>query len=307
MSHAPLAFLLLIPLGLAACCLWLLLKPGKYSLWERIQYAPVYLMARYLWRVEIYQQQTPSGIWSASSDLIADLPELHRSAEQEGLNTKAPRRGTPKHQGAVLVANHRSSVDPCFIQLAAGDRVHWMVAGEYFKVPVIGSLLKSFQCIPTNRGGIDTASTKRAIELAKAGRFVGMFPEGRINRTEQAWTPVRPGAALVALRAGVPLVPVWIHGARMGTSVISPLFMPSKVIVHLGRPDFWGLEQLNLQDGRSDRQIADEWICRTLRNSLEQACGRQETIQLAGAKWLNSQSTGSVSSIDPANNQTPNP
>lgn len=301
MAPSALTFLLLILAGLAALAIWLLLKPGKYTPWERLQYAPVYLMARYLWRVQILQYQPSTQTWEISSNLIADIPELIEHASQNGSDTTAPKRGCCKHQGAVLVANHRSSVDPCFIQLAAGDRVHWMVAGEYFKVPIVGSLLRSFQCIPTNRGGVDTASTKRAIELAKSGRFVGMFPEGRINRTEQAWMTVRPGAALVALRAGVPLVPVWIQGARMGTSVISPFFMPTRVKVYLGEPDSWGLEQLKLEDGRSDRQIADDWIRLALAKSLEKSSGRHEKIQLAGAKWLNEQNSGSISSIDPAN------
>ena len=179
-----------------------------------------------------------------------------------------------------------------------------MVAGEYFKVPIVGALLRSFQCIPTNRGGVDTASTKQAIELAKKGSFVGMFPEGRINRTDQAWIAVRPGAALVALRARVPLVPMWIEGARMGTSVLSPLLMPAKVRVYLGSADYWGIEQLELNDGRSDRQIANDWICRVLGDCVNHASGRCETIQLAGANWLGNSQNATASSTDPAIDET---
>lgn len=299
MASPALAFLFLILAVLGAAGAWLLLKPGKYTPWERLQYAPVYLLARYLWRVKIYEHPPESKEWIPSSHQIADIPELIRHANTSAGETP-PKRGTAKHQGAVLVANHRSSVDPCFIQLAAGDRVHWMVAGEYFKVPIVGALLRGFQCIPTNRGGVDTASTKQAIELAKRGQFVGMFPEGRINRTENSWMSVRPGAALVALRARVPLVPLWIEGARMGTSVLSPFFMPTRVRVFLGQPDYWGLEQLELQDGRSDRQIADQWIRRVLGDCVQKACGRCETVQLAGAKWLNASEPLDASSTDPS-------
>lgn len=300
MAQAALTFLLLMIAAAGALATWLLLRPGKYTPWERLQYGPVYLMARYLWRVEILQQNEQTHQWSTASRLIADIPELLQNPNRAESKPETPKRGTAGHQGAVLVANHRASVDPCFIQLAAGDRVHWMVAGEYFKVPIVGALLRSFQCIPTNRGGIDTASTKQAIELAKKGRFVGMFPEGRINRTDQAWIPVRPGAALVALRARVPLVPMWIEGARMGTSVISPLLMPAKVRVFLGSADYWGIEQLDLNDGRSDRQIANEWICRVLGDCLSHASGRCETIKLAGANWLGSSQNPTDSSTEPA-------
>jgi 1-acyl-sn-glycerol-3-phosphate acyltransferase len=144
--------------------------------------------------------------------------------------------------GAVLVANHRCSIDPFFVQLIAGRRVHWMVAGEYFKTPLIGGLLRAFEAIPTNRGGIDTKAIKRAIAMASSGRFVGMFPEGRINRTQSPLLSIRPGAATVALRAGVPLVPIWIEGAPVGPSVLSPLLKPAKVRVVVGPPDDWGLQ-----------------------------------------------------------------
>ena len=303
MQTFALAILFLLPALLVACALWLLLKPGKYTPWQRVQYAPVYLLARLLWRVEIYQQDPITGQWARSSSLIADLGVLIDKAMDSAPETKRPRCGTCRHQGAILVANHRSSVDPCFIQLAAGDRVHWMVAGEYFKVPIVGALLRSFQCIPTNRGGVDTASTKQAIELAKRGAFVGMFPEGRINRTAEAWMAVRPGAALVALRAQVPLIPLWIEGARMGTSVISPFFMPSRIKVYLGKPDFWGIEQMGLCDDRSDRQIADEWIQRVLKDCVLNTLGRSQEVKLAGAKWLNSNQEPQISSTDPASNQ----
>ena len=73
----------------------------------------------------------------------------------------------------------------------------------------------------------------------------------------------------------------------MGKSVVSPLFMPTSVKVFLGNPDYWGLEQLELQDGRSDRQIADQWIQRVLNDCVQNACGRCNSIELAGSNWLN--------------------
>ena len=180
----------------------------------------------------------------------------------------------------------------------AGARVHWMVAGEYFKAWIVGSLLRTYQAIPTNRKGVDTASTKKAIALASQGSFVGMFPEGRINRTDQPFIPVRPGAAIVALRAGVPIVPVWITGARMGSSVISPLFMPTQVRIHICDANSWGLEQLKLNDGRSDREIANEWIRVAIAQCLKDVGVQSNDIQLAGASWMASIPDSAISSTD---------
>ncbi len=145
---------------------------GDYSRWEFFLYSLAYSVCRGLWRVKVEGSER--------------LLELRAS-------------------GAILVANHRSSIDPFLIQLAAGRRVHWMVASEYCKHILFGPILRLFQVIPTNRGGVDTASTKQAIRLASSGRLVGMFPEGRINRTESPILSIRPGAGLVAFKAKVPL------------------------------------------------------------------------------------------------------
>src|SRR5262245_1679518 len=50
----------------------------------------------------------------------------------------------PVHGGAVIVANHRSSVDPSFIQIAIRRVVYWMVAREYCEAPGLGALLRTF-------------------------------------------------------------------------------------------------------------------------------------------------------------------
>jgi 1-acyl-sn-glycerol-3-phosphate acyltransferase len=180
-----------------------LARTSDYDFWESALYLPTYLMGRLLWRV-YFTNQAP--------------PEL-----------KA---------GALLVANHRSSVDPCFVQLAARRRVHWMVAREYCEHPVFGVILRWAQAIPTNRSGMDTAATKAAIRLTKSGRLVGMFPEGRLNHTSAPMVSIRSGAAMVAERAGVPIVPLYIAGSPYRREVWSPLIMPAKVAITFGTPIF---------------------------------------------------------------------
>ncbi len=248
---------------------------------------------------------SPQGAANTAPQGAANTaPQGAANTAPQGIKTRDRNRllADRMQSGAVLVANHCCSLDPFFIQLIAGTRVHWMVAGEYFKTPVVGSLLRAFQAIPTNRGGVDTASTKRAIALAKQGKFVGMFPEGRINRTCSPLLSIRPGAALVALRAGVPMIPIWIEGAPVGPSIFSALFMPAKVRVIVGIPDDWGLqfskanatkldaaadgEPANLQREQGDRSISNQWIHRVMLSSLRNSGRTEEAIALAGKKWL---------------------
>jgi 1-acyl-sn-glycerol-3-phosphate acyltransferase len=139
-------------------------------------------------------------------------------------------------QGAIIVCNHRSSVDPFFIQAATTRKIHWMVAREYCQHPALRWFLSSCEVIPVGRGGIDTAATKMAIRMAASGEIVGMLPEGRINMTEELLMPARPGAALVALKAGVPIIPCYIKGAPYRRYTWSPLVMPARVEVRFGEP-----------------------------------------------------------------------
>lgn len=139
-------------------------------------------------------------------------------------------------QGGVVVANHRSSVDPFFPQMLLGFPSRWMVAKEYCDHWALRWFLRQCDVIPTRRAGIDTAATKTAIRAAASGRLVGMLPEGRINTTDEVLLPGRPGAILVALKARVPIIPCFIQGSPYGGSAASPLLRTARVRLVVGEP-----------------------------------------------------------------------
>jgi 1-acyl-sn-glycerol-3-phosphate acyltransferase len=142
----------------------------------------------------------------------------------------------PPGQGAVIVCNHRCPLDPSFIAITVPRAVHWMVAKEYCEHPAFRWLLRMCEIIPVSRGGVDTAATKAAIRLVQNGELVGVFPEGRINTTEQTLLPGRSGAAMIALKARAPLVPCFIHGAPYDGTTIGCLFMSASVRLEIGQP-----------------------------------------------------------------------
>ena len=92
---------------------------------------------------------------------------------------------------------------------------HWMVAREYCESWPLSWFFRTVEAILTGRGGVDTKAVKQAIRYASEGGLVGMLPEGRINTTDAFLLPGRPGAALVALKARVPVIPVYIEGAPL--------------------------------------------------------------------------------------------
>ncbi len=65
-----------------------------------------------------------------------------------------------------------------------------------------------------------------------------MFPEGRLNHTRDPMVSIRSGAAMVAERAGVPIVPLYIDGSPYRREVWSPLIMPAHVAITFGTPIF---------------------------------------------------------------------
>jgi 1-acyl-sn-glycerol-3-phosphate acyltransferase len=184
-------------------------------------------------------------------------------------------------QGAVIVCNHRSSVDPFFIQMATGRKVHWMVAREYCEHWAFRWFLRACEVIPTSRGGIDTAATKAAIRIVARGGLLGMLPEGRINMTEQLLLPARPGAALVALKAKVVVVPCYIRGAPYRRYPWSPFLMPARVEITFGEP-------LDLSEfhGREREAGALAEVMRRMLTAMAALAGQPAfEPQLAGRNW----------------------
>jgi 1-acyl-sn-glycerol-3-phosphate acyltransferase len=143
----------------------------------------------------------------------------------------------PPGQGALIAANHRSSIDPFFVQISSRRVVHWLVAHEFFELRFIGYFLRQTGAIPTTRAGTDTKATREAIRFAQHGELVGVLPEGKINQTDDTFMlPVRAGAAMIAIRAGVPIVPCYIDGAPFRKTFWSPFLRRAKVRIEYGRP-----------------------------------------------------------------------
>lgn len=184
-------------------------------------------------------------------------------------------------RGAIIACNHRSSVDPFFVQMATGRKVHWMVAREFCEHFAFGPFLRACEVIPTRRGGIDTAAIRTAIRITSKGELIGMLPEGRINMTEEILLPARPGAALVALKAKALVVPCYIHGAPYRRYPWSPFVMPARVEVHFGQPI--DLSQYYGREGEAG--VVQEILRRILKEIA--ALGGQPDFepQIAGRNW----------------------
>lgn len=148
------------------------------------------------------------------------------------------RRAGPRLEGAVLyAANHRSFVDPPLAACWSAEPVAFFARASLWKVPPIRLLLDIFYGIPVDRDNPGMSSMKGAIERLKAGIPVLIFPEGTRTKTGRLGR-LRDGPALFARRAGVPLVPVYLHRSEgcwpRGWPL--PLFSGPRLEVRYGRP-----------------------------------------------------------------------
>lgn len=123
----------------------------------------------------------------------------------------------PREGPYLVVANHCSNLDPPFLGWAVGHRtgsvVHFMAKDEMRRWPVVGWLAKSAGAFFVRRGEADRAAQRLALEVLQAGRPLAVFPEGtrsRDGRLNQA----RLGAAMLAMRTDVPVLPVGISGTH---------------------------------------------------------------------------------------------
>ena len=119
----------------------------------------------------------------------------------------------PLDGGVVLACNHFSWIDPPALGAASPRTVNFMAKVEAHGVPGLGELIRAFGCYPVRRGESDREAVRIMRQLVADGRALGMFVEGTRQLSGVPGT-VLPGAAMVALQEGAPIVPAAVHGSQ---------------------------------------------------------------------------------------------
>lgn len=140
--------------------------------------------------------------------------------------------------GALLAGNHVSYLDPVLLWCVSPRPVHFMAKSELFVKGFIAWLLPRLWSFPVNRGEPDRTAILTATEILKSGGLVGVFPEGSRREADagEAVGAAHGGAAFIALRAGVPIVPVAILGTERAMPRGASLPRLVKVTIVVGEP-----------------------------------------------------------------------
>jgi 1-acyl-sn-glycerol-3-phosphate acyltransferase len=158
----------------------------------------------------------------------------------------------PRTGPFIVATNHCSNLDPPILGWATGHQigrvVHFMAKAEMRGWPIVGWVASQTGVYFVRRGEADRAAQRFSLDALAAGQPIALFVEGTRSRDGRLKVG-RPGAALLAIRSGAPIVPVAIVGTQRIFPGTSHVPHPTRVTVRIGV----GLRLPHQPNGRIDR------------------------------------------------------
>lgn len=157
----------------------------------------------------------------------------------------------------ILMSNHQSNFDILALIATIPRRVYWIAKKELFDIPIFGSSMRRGGYIPLDRsdGRKALKSMDNAAAIIRQGSSVVMFPEGTRSRDGQL-LPFKRGGFMLAVRAGVPVIPVTINGSgtvnpggriKLSSGRITLLLHPQVTVpesMKKGEAELWLMEKV---------------------------------------------------------------
>ncbi len=147
------------------------------------------------------------------------------------------REHLPREGGYVVAPGaHRSIVDTAVIAVTpANTMFRFMGAESYFATPGLGWFLRATGGFPVERSATDREAMRLAEDVLRSGEPLVIFPEATRYSGPDV-QPLKDGAAFIAARAGVPLVPIGIGGAERCWPKGKRLLKPTRMAIIVGEP-----------------------------------------------------------------------
>ena len=161
----------------------------------------------------------------------------------------------------VFLANHQSLFDIPVLLSTVPRQVRMMAKRSLFRVPIFGWALAAGGFIPIDRGDRSTARQSFAAAMARirGGTSILLFPEGTRSLSDTL-LPFQRGGFLLALKTGLPIVPVGIRGTRAVQRKGVWTIRPGSVVVTYGAPidaAAYGIRRKRELIAEVRRQVAD--------------------------------------------------
>ena len=153
----------------------------------------------------------------------------------------------PKSGAAIAVSNHASYFDPPIISNCIGRPVAFMAKQELFQIPVFKNAIALYGAYPVNRSISDRSAIRAALQALESGWIAGIFLQGTRTKDGRITNP-KSGAALIAAKAQVPLIPISLWGTEKilsGSSLPKPVPLTIRIGDLIEPPKSTKREELN--------------------------------------------------------------
>jgi 1-acyl-sn-glycerol-3-phosphate acyltransferase len=145
------------------------------------------------------------------------------------------RENLPASGAFVICPIHRSYLDTLVVGAAFDRRIRFMGKDSLWKARWIAPLLSTLGGFPVSRGTADREALKRSSQVLADGEPLVLFPEGE-RKSGAIIQPLFDGAAYLATKARVPIVPVGIGGSERAMRKGSNFVRPVKIHIEIGTP-----------------------------------------------------------------------
>ncbi len=161
----------------------------------------------------------------------------------------------------LFAANHTSSADAPAVVGAIPRRIAILLKESLFKWPIVGQVFSSAHFIPVNRSSRESAvsSVEQATEALRAGQSFLIYPEGT-RSPDGRLQEFKKGAVVMAIKAGVPIVPMACSGAHRIMEKRSLVIHSGEILVEFLEPidaSRYSLEERDILNERVRRALAD--------------------------------------------------
>jgi 1-acyl-sn-glycerol-3-phosphate acyltransferase len=143
-------------------------------------------------------------------------------------------RNIPRQGAFILASNHSSNLDPVVLGICSIRRLNFMAKIELFK-GLLGFFLTSLGAFPVKRGESDFGAMREALRRLKMGRVILIFVEGT-RRIGNEPSKAQAGAGFLAMKSGVPIVPVYVQGTDQVMAPGTKFFKRGPVYATFGEP-----------------------------------------------------------------------
>jgi 1-acyl-sn-glycerol-3-phosphate acyltransferase len=145
------------------------------------------------------------------------------------------RENVPAHGAYVIAPVHRSNLDTPLVGAAMPKRIRFMGKDSLWAKKLGGWFVTALGGFPVSRGSADREALKRCFEMVEAGEPVVLFAEGE-RKSGPLVQPLFDGAAYVAAKYRIPIVPVAVGGSERAMPKGAKFIRPHKIHIEIGVP-----------------------------------------------------------------------